>query len=70
MPYARYYPIKDVKVKAIKELAGVFPKYQPVIGKIYDGKYRRSPAGEGSFCIIPILDKQIVMRSGEYEIVD
>lgn len=69
MPYAPLIPSRDVKVRATRFLNGVYPKYQLEIGKVYDGKYRQSTKNQASFCIIPILDKQIVLRSGEFEIV-
>ena len=70
MPSPQIIAVRDVKCRAIKQLPGVYPMYQPVIGKIYEGKYRESLSDKGSFCVIPVLDKQIVLRAGEYEIVE
>jgi hypothetical protein len=67
---AKFIPAREVKIRAIKELPGVYLKYQPVIGKIYDGVYRQSASNVASFCVIPILDKMIVLRNGEFEVID
>ena len=69
MPHSTLFPARDVKVRAIRYLNGVYLEYQPEIGKVYDGKYRRSSKNCASFCVIPVLDKQIVLRQGEFEIV-
>ena len=69
MPYKRFLPAREAKVKAVCHLQGVYPMYQPVIGNIYDGVYCQSTSERTSFCVIPILDKQIVLRLGEFEIV-
>lgn len=66
------------KIKVIKDLTEIFPKYKPQVGKVYDAKYiPRSRQiykgnfshGNSEFCVVTILDKQIVLRSGEYELV-
>lgn len=64
------------QIKIIKEMVDIFQKYQPKVGKIYDAIY--SPAthrrdgdysGKAEFCVINVLDKKIIVRPGEYEIV-
>lgn len=67
-----------VRVRVLKEVA-VFPRYRPRVGRVYDAVY--SPAkpwkqgkkniwgGKQEFCVIDILDKKIILRSGEFEIV-
>ena len=56
-------------VMVIKEI-DVFPEYCPKVGYIYEAEY--SPAcktnslSKGEFCIIDILDKRIILRSGEF----
>ena len=63
----------NCKVRILQPLAGVYPKYQPEIGKIYDAEY--SPAStdnkqrSSEICVIDVLDKRIALRKGEYEIV-
>jgi hypothetical protein len=63
------------QIKVIKQVVDIFVKYQPKVGQIYDAEL--SPAQnwkdgwqhKKEFCIIDILDKKIVLRNGEYEIV-
>ena len=64
------------KIKVLREVADIFPKYRPKLGEIYDAEY--SPpvrkktkyySGKGEFCVIDILDKKIVLRKDEFEIV-
>ena len=69
----------ECKVRVIRPLEDVFPKYQPTIGKIYDAKYcpgHKRTANEKTcvpasapFCIIKVSDMPIVVRKGEFEIV-
>ncbi len=63
------------KIKVIKNLEGVFKKYQPEVGGIYEGEVVKSPGNRigwrnSEFCVINILDKKIVLRKGEYEIME
>lgn len=63
------------KVKVLCPLPGVYPEYQPEVGKIYDADYRKvnhrtSGQVNGPVCVINILDKRICLRKGEYEIVE
>lgn len=66
------------QVKVIKEVLDIFQKYQPKVGKIYDAELspqagkrfdNRWGSGKMEFCVINVLDKKIVLRKGEYEIV-
>lgn len=60
------------KIKVVRDIP-VFTKYRPLVGKIYDAVY--SPAyavnsnGKGEFCVIDVLDKKIILRAGEFEVV-
>ena len=60
-------------VKILQHLEGVFSKYQPEIGKIYDAEYRtcykKGRSSCTAVCVIDILGKRIALRNGEYEIV-
>ena len=63
------------KVKIIRPLSGVYARYQPEIGKIYDADYREANYGTSGcvtapICVINVLDKRICLRRGEYEIVE
>ena len=67
--------MKRVKIRVVKEVTDIFPEYRPDVGKVYEARYRprtreKCNAGIGAFCVIDVLDKQIVLRSGEFEIVN
>lgn len=57
------------KIKILTPLQGVFPEYQPQVGKIYDAKYCKSRKGYSDFAVIDIKNKKIIVRLGEFEIV-
>ena len=61
------------KIRIVKELSGVYPKLQPKVGGIYDARYvgttvKSKP--QPAICVIEMLGKKIVIRNGEYEIVE
>lgn len=63
------------RVKILKPLPGVYRKYQPEVGGVYEADYRagkRYPYGFNTFttCIIDVLDKRICLREGEYEVLE
>ena len=69
---------KHCKIKVIKEVTDIFPKYRPQVGQVYDAVVspgylirvsENSSHGKAEFCIIDVLDKKIALRKGEYEIV-
>ena len=61
----------NCKVRILQHLPGVFSKYQPEIGKIYDAEYGKAHKYKFSeTCVIDVLDKRIALRKGEYEIVE
>lgn len=64
---------QKVKIKVLCPLPGVFTKYQPQVGKIYDAEYhpakKRGNSSSVAVCLIDILDKRIALRKDEYEIV-
>ena len=67
---------KIVRIRAIKHLEGVFPEYQPVVGKVYEAEWfpcRRHTTGHDTgskaFCLVDIKDKRIALRCGEFEFV-
>lgn len=60
------------KLKIIKEVEGVYPKYSPQVGKIYDGEYVDTSKEYKPYppvCIVTICGKRIVVRKNEFEIV-
>lgn len=62
------------KVRILRRLPGVYPKYQPKVGEVYDADYRIGNQYDSrhSFkvCVIKVLDKFICLKSGEYEILE
>lgn len=65
------------KIRIIRPLNGVYPLYQPTVGKIYDAEFvpsKKNPYNRGhchlGFCVLDIADKKIVVRLGEYELVE
>jgi hypothetical protein len=63
------------KVRILCPLPGVYPKYQPTVGEVYDADYkkaqRRKTGHKNSpVCIIDVLDKKICLKKGEYEILE
>lgn len=64
---------RKVKVRVLCPLPGVFAKFQPQVGKIYDAEYSPSDHSpqhrSATICVINVLDKRIALRKEEYEIV-
>lgn len=58
------------KIRPTRKLNGVYPKYQPEVGKVYEAEHCPSGKRHGDFCIIDIKDKRIVLRKGEFEVVE
>lgn len=65
------------KIRIVRELDGVYPLYQPTVGKIYDATfYPEQRLETKKKCIschecvaIDIAGKKIVVRPGEYEMI-
>ena len=69
---------KQCKIKVIKEVTDIFPKYRPLVGQVYDAVVsprtqkrvgKDTSQGKSEFCIVEVLDKKIALRKGEYEII-
>jgi hypothetical protein len=63
------------KVKVLCPLPGVFAKYQPTVGEIYEADYRKAKfygCGQKNspVCVIKVRDKSICLKTGEYEILE
>lgn len=63
------------KVKILCPLNGVYLKYQPTVGAVYDADYfqPRNTDGRHNYapiCVIKVLDKFICLKPGEYEILE
>ena len=63
------------KIKITRHLEGVFPDYQPEVGNIYDAdyspaKHNKEGCRNNEFCVVDIKDKRIVLRRGEFELVE
>lgn len=57
------------KICVTKEVLSIFGKYRPKQGRIYSAEYSNPRQNKTEFCIVDILDKRIVLRKGEFEIV-
>lgn len=63
------------RIRVIKDVTGIYPQYQPPVGSIHEARYipsTRRPGGDGNgeFCIVRILDKDIVLRRDEFELLE
>lgn len=65
--------VQKCKIRIINPVDGVFPKYKPEVGMIYDAEYspqdNRAKHSKVAVCIVDILDKRICLKKGEYEIL-
>lgn len=59
--------IKEICVT--KDVLSIYGKYRPRQGEIYSAEYSNPRQNKIEFCIVDILDKRIVLRKGEFEIV-
>ena len=59
----------ECKIKILKPLEGVFQKYQPEVGKVYDAEYYHKRARYADFAVVDIKDKKIIVRVDEFEVV-
>lgn len=64
------------QIKVIREVTDIFPKYRPKVGAVYDADYspgrwkqETTTSAKAEFAVVDVLDKRIVLRSGEFEIV-
>ena len=64
--------MKRCKIRIIKEITDIFPRFCPQLGKVYDAeaaekthKYEKFPP----MCIVEIAGKKIIVRDDEFEIV-
>ena len=64
----------NCKVRIKRLLNGVFAKYQPEVGKIYEASYKRPCTDHmrksGPVCVICVSGKYIALRKSEYDIVE
>ena len=62
----------NCKIRITQEIEGLYPEYQPKVGKVYYAEYiEPTSQRQGSaICVVNILGKRIILRKGEYEIVD
>lgn len=58
------------KVKCLKHLIGVYPELQPEVGKVYEAEYFWPRYKTAETAVIDIKGKKILMRRGEFEIVE
>ena len=63
------------KVRILCPLPGVYTKYQPKVGEVYDADYKPSTVKSAGryyapVCVINVLDKKICLKKDEYEILE
>ena len=58
------------KIRIISDLAGVWSRYQPVVGQIYDANYHPGRSKLPPMAVITIKGKPIVVRKNEFEVVE
>ena len=60
------------KIRITKDIPGIFQRYQPQLGEIYDAEYIQSIRTYRTcapVCVINMLGKRIIVRQDEFEIV-
>jgi hypothetical protein len=60
------------RIRIVKEIEDVFPRYRPKFGNVYDAEYIDSSKPYKVFppvCILNIADKRIIIRKDEFEIL-
>ena len=60
------------KIRITKEIPGIYQRYQPQMGKIYDAEYIpsiRTYQTCAPICVVNILGKRIIVRHDEFELV-
>ena len=63
---------RKCKIRIIKEVMGIYPKYQPKQGKMYFAEYieaTNSGRKAAPICVIKMADKRVIVRNDEFEIV-
>lgn len=63
------------RIRVIKEVLELWPECRPEVGKVYDADYyppnhQKYGSRQNETCVVDIKDKRIVLRKGEFEIVE
>jgi hypothetical protein len=59
------------KIKVLKELEGVWARYQPEVGKVYDADFAHNRGVKArEVAVIDINGKKILLRWHEFEVVE
>ena len=62
------------KIRIIKEILGIYPQYQPKLGKVYFAEYIESTTcavrKAAPICVINMAGKRVIVRRDEFEIVE
>ena len=59
-----------IKIRVTELVTEIYEQYRPELGKIYDAVKGKSKLKVKEFVVVPIRDKQIILRVGEFEIVE
>jgi hypothetical protein len=58
------------KIRVIKEILELWKECRPEVGKVYDANYVTGHGKARDVAVIDLADKKILLRMGEFEIVD
>lgn len=58
-----------VKIRVTELVTEIYEQYRPELGKVYDAVKGKTKLKTKEFVVIPILDKKIILRVGEFEYV-
>ena len=56
-------------IRVVQEVPEIFPEYCPEKGSVYEAVYSK-PREKNEFCVLSIKDKKIVLRRGEFEVLE
>ena len=58
------------KIKVIKEILDIWPECRPQVGKVYDAEYVLGTGKARDVAVIDLAGKRILLRMGEFEVVE
>lgn len=64
---------RKCKIRIIKEIIGIYPQYQPKLGKMYFAEYIESKCAwhkAAPICVVKMAGKRVIVRRDEFEIVE
>ena len=58
------------RIRVLRDVCDIFPRYRPTVGSVHDAVYNKPRMNLAEFCLIDVLDKKIILRRGEFEIIE